>query len=107
MKIIEIVKTHAWKILTVIFFVGFIGKGCTNSKIAKTNNLLESQNEVMIKKVDSLSIVITNLKNKVVGSKETRDIMEKVMLDYLIYEDDLDKGKTSLSQIKDKIESND
>ena len=33
--------------------------------------------------------------------------MEKVMLEYLIYEDDLDKGKTSLSHIKNKIEEND
>ena len=33
--------------------------------------------------------------------------MEKVMLNYLIYEDDLDKGKTSLSQIKNKLEEND
>lgn len=101
------VKNHVWKILTVIFLLGFIGKGCTSSKIAKTNKALESHNEVMVKTVDSLATVIIDLENKVVGSKETRDIMEKVMLDYLIYEDDLDKGKTSLSQIKDKIEKND
>jgi hypothetical protein len=29
------------------------------------------------------------------------------MFNYLIYEDDVDKGKTSLSEIKNKIESND
>lgn len=107
MKIVEMVKNHVWKILAVIFLLGFIGKGCTSSKIAKTNKALESHNEVMVKTVDSLATVIIDLENKVVGSKETRDIMEKVMLDYLIYEDDLDKGKTSLSQIKDKIEKND
>jgi len=107
MKFVEMVKTHAWKILTFIFLLGFIGRGCTSSKIAKTNKALESHNEVMVKTVDSLTTVITTLEDKVVGSKETRDIMEKVMLNYLIYEDDLDKGKISLSQIKDKIEKND
>lgn len=31
--------------------------------------------------------------------------MNKVMFDFLIYEDDFDKGKTSLSDIKQKINS--
>ena len=107
MKALEMVKTHVWKILTIIFLLGFIGRGCTSSKIAKTNKALESHNKEMVSTVDSLTSVIIKLEDKTVSSKEARDIMEKVMLNYLIYEDDLDKGKTSLSQIKDKIEKND
>jgi len=107
MKIIEILKTHSWKILAVIFFVGFLSKGCTNNKIAKINKNLELHNKSMVNSIDSLTSVVSNLEKNTLKSKEARDIMEKVMLDYLIYEDDLDKGKISLSQIKNKIENND
>ena len=40
-------------------------------------------------------------------AKEVRDEMELTMFNYLIYEDDLDKGKSSLSDVKNKIEAND
>jgi hypothetical protein len=36
--------------------------------------------------------------------KQTKDLVQSVMLDFLIFEDDLDKGKTSLTDIKTKIE---
>ena len=56
--------------------------------------------EVLNTKVDSLI--------KVVDSKPNADLiqyeMEQAMYKFLIYEDDLDKGKTSLSDIKSKID---
>lgn len=107
MKAIEFIKEKAWQILTVIFLVLFLGKGCTSKKIAKTNKQLQEHSVKVSHKVDSLQEVIISLENKTISAKETEDIMEKVMLNYLIYEDDLDKGKTSLSQIKNKIEAND
>jgi len=85
----------------------YIGKGCTSKKISKTNTILDEKYTKIEIKIDSLSNVIRKLENKSIDSKEATNIMERVMLDYLIYEDDLDKRKTSLSEIKNKIEMND
>ena len=107
MKFIELIKTWAWQILAIIFLLLWVGQGCTSKKISKTNKLLTENNEVLVVRVDSLSSEITSLKDNTATKKEVKDMMELTMLDFLIYEDDLDKGKISLSQVKDKIESND
>ena len=98
-NIITFCKQNIWKIVAVLFTLLFLTKGCTHNKI----NILSKKVEVLQTKIDSLEKSIDQTST----SKEVRDEMEKVMLDYLIYEDDLDKGKTSLSSIKNKIESND
>ena len=56
--------------------------------------------EVLETKVDSLIKVVDSKPN----AKEIQYEMEQTMYKYLIYEDDLDKGKTSLSDIKSKID---
>lgn len=107
MKFIETIKKYAWQILAILFVLLFLGKGCTSKQIRKTNNNIIDNNISLSTKVDSLTNVIISLENKTVNKLEVENIMEKVMLNYLIYEDDLDKGKTSLSHIKNKIEAND
>lgn len=96
-------KEWAWQIIAILFFLLYIGKGCTSTKISKVNDKVV----VLTNQVDSLKKVIIDLKNSSMTEHSTRDVMERVMLDYLIYEDDLDKGKTSLSDVKNKIEAND
>jgi cell division protein FtsL len=103
MKAIEFIKKWIWQILAALFFILFIGKGCTSTKISKANKNIDDLEH----KIDSLSSRLNQLEKNSLTDKKGRDMMEKVMLDFLIYEDDLDKGKTSLSQIKNKIESND
>lgn len=98
-NLITYIKQHIWKILTGVLVLAFLAKGCTHGKISQLG-----------KKVEALQIKIDSLEKSVDAtstSKEVRDEMEKVMIDYLIYEDDLDKGKASLSSIKNKIEAND
>ena len=72
-----------------------------------TNENVTVSKEELVHTVDSLKVEITKLKEKTFTKKELQDEMEKVMLNFLIYEDDLDRGKISLSGIKDKIEEND
>jgi len=84
-----------------------MGKGCTSKKISKTNIKLDQNQEYNVSRIDSLAGEISSLKMRSASKKEIREEMEKVMLDYLIYEDDLDRGKISLSEIKNKIENND
>lgn len=103
----EFIKNWAWQVLAILFLLLFMGRGCTGKKVSKTNKLIEENHTQLTNTVDSLTNRLIILENNSVSSKEARDIMESVMLDYLIYEDDLDKGKTSLSQIKNKIEQND
>lgn len=107
MNITETIKKYAWQITAILFLLLFLGKGCTSKKISKTNEVIIEHNISISQKVDSLTNVIISLENKTVNKLEVENIMEKVMLNYLIYEDDLDKGKTSLSHIKNKIEAND
>lgn len=48
---------------------------------------------------------VTNLKMKELATKEQVEIISnKTMFDFLLYEDDLDKKKTSLSDIKNKVD---
>jgi len=99
----EFVGTHIWKIMTVVFFFLFLGKGCTNNKISDLNDEFKANKTELVKYIDAAQ----KTTDSAITTKEVKDIVEKVMLDFLIYEDDLDKGKISLSEVKDKIEAND
>lgn len=102
-NIIDFLRKNMWQTTTVVLLLIVLGKGCTLSKISKLDSKC-SENEVKLeKKLDSLNSVV----NTFATEKQVRDQMEITMFNYLIYEDDLDKGKSSLSDIKNKIESND
>lgn len=103
MKFVETIKKWSWQILAVLFFLLFLGKGCTSSKIDRTNKNIDD----MHVEIDSLKNEIGKIRDQSITVKDLKNEMELVMLDFLIYEDDLDRGKTSLSQIKNKIEEND
>jgi hypothetical protein len=102
-KIKKSVLENIWKILTIALALLLFGKGCTNSKISSLAKNYDKNSLVLEKKIDSLNIKVS----KMATEKQVRDQMEIIMFNYLIYEDDLDKGKSSLSDIKNKIESND
>ena len=72
MKFKDFVTKWAWQILACLFFLLFIGKGCTSSKVAKTNAMLEEKTVLLEHKVDSL----TEAFNDKPSSSEVRDIME-------------------------------
>lgn len=97
---LELLKTHAWKVSTVVLLLLYLSKGCTHNRVAK----LEKQYAEESAKTQS---TLDSLRKTVATKKQVRDEMERTMFNYLIYEDDLDKGKSSLSDIKNKIEQND
>ena len=100
---ISFLKLHIWKVTSVIFLFLFLTKGCTNNKISNLDKKYSENTTNIENKLDSLQKIVSTLPN----SKQVRDEMERTMFNYLIYEDDLDKGKSSLSDVKNKIESND
>lgn len=57
----------------------------------------------IIQELDSLRTDINTLKKNYPTKKEIEIQNSKMMYDFLIYEDDLDKGKISLSQIQEKL----
>jgi len=61
---------------------------------------IKKQNIEFQSKIDSL----TNIINSKPSIEDVEYTMEQVMYKYLIYEDDLDRGKISLSAIKNRID---
>jgi hypothetical protein len=90
MKTIEKIKNYSWAItLILVLFILFRQCG-VNRDIDRMEKSVKSINN----KVDSL----------VIPTKEdVRKEMNETMINFLIYEDDFDKGKASLSDIKSKI----
>jgi hypothetical protein len=60
-----------------------------------------------INKIKKENAKISALLDSSVTKKEMKHEMRQVMFEFLIFEDDFDKGKASLSDIKNKIESRD
>lgn len=89
---IDKLKQWYWAIALVFSALLFLGQCNTSRKITS----LKKENDVLKAKVDSLQ--------QPLNDKQTKDLVQSVMFDFLIFEDDLDKGKTSLTDIKTKIE---
>ena len=99
-NVFDAIKLHVWKILTIIFFLLFLAKGCTNKKISKLDKKYDLLTNEIMQRLDSLYTT----SNQKATKQEVKQQMEQVMFNYLIYEDDLDRGKISLSDIKNKLE---
>jgi len=99
-NIVSFCKKNIWKISTFVFFILFLSKGCINNRISNLEKKYKKTSILLEQKVDSLQV----LSRKTATAFEIRNQMEVVMFNYLIYEDDLDKGKISLSEIKNRID---
>lgn len=86
----------------LIFAITFLSLMCflqtCGSKGKVTDN--KKKIEVLESKLDSLTGVVNGKPN----IDEIQYEMEQTMYDFLLYEDDLDKGKISLSEIKNRID---
>ena len=90
MKAIEKIKNYSWAI-TLLLVLFILMRQCgVNRDIDRMEKSVKSINN----KVDSLEIP---------SKEEIRKEMNETMFNFLIYEDDFDKGKASLSDIKSKI----
>lgn len=89
MKTLETLKANSWIIslgLILVLFFKQCGLGSNQDKIKKDISKISSR-------LDSLPT-----------QKDVQHTMNQVMFDFLIYEDDFDHKKTSLSEIKNKID---
>ena len=90
MKTVEKIKNYSWAITLILVFFVLIRQCGVNRDIDMMEKSVKSINN----KVDSLEIPT---------KEEIRKEMNETMFNFLIYEDDFDKGKASLSDIKSKI----
>jgi len=98
MKAIDKIKEHSWIILVVLMgflFLRQCGMNRDVDKIQKDIRKTEAFADSTYKEIKKITVIT---------KEEVREEMKQVMFQYLIYEDDLDKGKISLSEIKDRIE---
>ena len=101
MKAINWIKDNSVVLMVgfmIILFFRQCGVNGDVSKMRKEIKELTSEVEGSRKSLDSLS-------NSLILKEDVRLEMRKVMFEYLIFEDDLDKGKISLSDVKNKIET--
>ena len=93
MKTLEKIKEYSWAITLFLLLVVFLKQCGVNREVDRIDKEIKK---------------ITQSTDSIQGSLITRDQMNNAlkqnMFNFLIYEDDFDKGKTSLSDIKSKIE---
>ena len=90
MKAIEKIKNYSWAITLILVLFVLLRQCGVNRDIDRMEKSIKSING----KVESLYVPST---------EEIRKEMNETMFNFLIYEDDFDKGKASLSDIKSKI----
>jgi low affinity Fe/Cu permease len=94
MKTLEKIKEYSWAITLFLLLVVFLKQCGVNREIDRIDKEIKK---------------ITQSTDSIQGSLITKDQMDNAlkqnMFNFLIYEDDFDKGKTSLSDIKSKIEN--
>jgi low affinity Fe/Cu permease len=93
MKTLEKIKEYSWAITLFLLLVVFLKQCGVNREVDRIDKEIKK---------------ITQSTDSIQGSLITKDQMDNAlkqnMFNFLIYEDDFDKGKTSLSDIKSKIE---
>jgi len=100
MKVLEKIKQHYHIISLVVLVMLFFRQCGINRDIDK----LRKDYSETTSNIDSIYSEIKGM--ELITESEIRENMNKVMFEYLIYEEDLDKGKISLSEIRSKIDSN-
>jgi hypothetical protein len=91
MKNLEKIKNHSWIVIIFLLIIIFFKQCGVNRDIDRMEKSVKSINN----KVDSLEVP---------SKDDIRKEMNETMFNFLIYEDDFDKGKSSLSDIKSKID---
>jgi len=91
-------KVATFTLVSLICFLLFSVQTCSISR--KIKNVSELQ-----VKIDSLSTRIKSLESSQVSKKEYKEISERTMYQFLIFEEDVDKGKISLSEIELKLKN--
>jgi len=86
---VQKIKDNFTIIVLCLLVIVFFRQCGVNSEIIK----IKKENAIISANIDSM-----------VTEEEMKKEMRQVMYEFLIYEDDFDKGKVSLSDLKNKID---
>lgn len=95
MKTLEKIKNYSWLITILLLFFVFLKQCGVNREISRID-----------KEIKKITQSTDSIQGELITRSEMDNALKQNMFNFLIYEDDFDKGKTSLSDIKSKIESN-
>jgi len=95
MKTLEKIKNYSWLITILLLFFVFLKQCGVNREISRID-----------KEIKKITQSTDSIQGELITRSEMENALKQNMFNFLIYEDDFDKGKTSLSDIKSKIESN-
>lgn len=93
MKIVEKIKENSTWILISLMMIVFLRQCGVNRDIDR-----------MEKGIKNLNSSVDSLQRMSVTKEDLEKTVNQSMFNFLIYEDDFDKGKSSLSDIKSKID---
>lgn len=89
-----------YKILLLVFVILFVIDACsTNKELNQIKKTYKSSNDSLKAEL----IILQEKQNSLATKEEIKDMNEELMYLFLLYEEDLDKGKISLSTIKERI----
>jgi len=94
MKTFEKIKEYSWAIILCLLLVVFLKQCGVNREISRID-----------KEIKKITQSTDSIQGTLVTKEQMDNALKQNMFNFLIYEDDFDKGKTSLSDIKSKIEN--
>lgn len=94
MKSLEKIKEYSWAISFFLLLAVFLKQCGVNREVDR----IDKEIKKITKSTDSIQ-------ESLITREQMDNALKQNMFNFLIYEDDFDKGKTSLSDIKSKIEN--
>ena len=92
MKTLEKIKEYSWAITLFLLLVVFLKQCGVNREVDRID-----------KEIKKITQSTDSIQESLITKDQMDNALKQNMFNFLIYEDDFDKGKTSLSEIKSKI----
>jgi hypothetical protein len=94
MKTLEKIKEYSWAITLFLLLVVFLKQCGVNREVDRID-----------KEIKKITQSTDSIQESLITKDQMDNALKQNMFNFLIYEDDFDKGKTSLSDIKSRIEN--
>ena len=89
------------KLIIVVLLLITVFRTCGNT--SKIDDIKENTKENK-NKIETLNDSIKKINNRTFSKKEMKYMQEQVMFRFLLYENEIDKNKITLPEIKEKID---
>lgn len=96
-QILEKIKSNA-SIVTIVLLLVFSITQCN------MNSNMKSMKKDVTNRLDSLENVIVDMESKMANKEFVHKSNQNTMYEFLIFEDDIDKGKMSLSDVRLRLD---